>query len=137
GGSPNPTSGFFTYDITAGGFTAFKVTWNGQNFNFLPSVNNPVSQNGCPATNGAGIFAMLVNGGTCNGLSLGKRWGVFPPNPSGNIHTSVLALDLFNSNNQGYVIGGSDSDPTFVATPTSGTFTVSLVQQGPTTVLFS
>jgi len=127
GGAPNPTSGSFTYDTSAGVFTSFDVIWNGINFNFLPSANNPVSQNGCPLVNAAQLFAILTVGGKCNGSALSNTWAVYPPNPPGNVFSSNLDFHLFTPNAAGYVIGGIDPDPSFIATPTSGTFTLTPV----------
>ena|ERR1035441_1759764 len=62
-----------------------------------------------------------------DGSALSNTWAVYPPNPPGNVFNSNLDFHLFTPNAAGYVIGGIDPDPSFIATPTSGTFTLTPV----------
>lgn len=125
GGSPTPTSGTFTYDTTANDFTSFNVTFDGVNFNFLPSANGPVTQGSCsPLFTGPEIYALLTgSAGSCGGLPLAPAWDAFPPNPAGGTSTEQLLLTFFNSSNSGGLIGGGAAIPSPLPF-TSGTFTV-------------
>ena len=50
GGSPNPTSGVFSFDSTANTFTSFLVNWNGAALNFRAAANaGPSSIGTCTA----------------------------------------------------------------------------------------
>lgn len=123
GGPPMPTAGSFTYDTTQGLFTSFYVIWNGVYLDILPSANNPVTQNNGPQGVHQ-LFETLVNGGTCNGLPLENFWGVYPPNPPGNVFSSTFLIALFTSARDGILAGAGYPDPDFVAEYTSGTFLV-------------
>lgn len=126
GGSPTPTSGSFTYDTTGGLFTSFNVVWNGTNINILPNANTPVTQNlgSGPVFSGQQFYDALVHGGQYNGLDLINTWAVYPPNPPGNVFTSTFLIGLFTANDEGVLTGANYPDPTFIASYTSGTFTV-------------
>jgi hypothetical protein len=135
GGSPTPTSGSFTYDATEGLFTSFNVSWDGVSFDLLPSANGPVTQNysaECDSGgSGAEFFALLTNGGECNGSEISDAWRVYPPNPPGNDFYTSFNIFLFNDSNSGYGIGGSDPDSTFAPAFTSGTFTMTQTTPEP------
>jgi hypothetical protein len=83
GGSPNPTSGSFTWDSTIDQFTAFAVTFESTPFNLLSAANSPGNVQGCGTQAGTNnsipgsaldSFDMMTNPGGACGSGTTSGW---------------------------------------------------------------
>jgi hypothetical protein len=83
GGSPNPTSGSFTWDSTTDQFTAFTVTFESTPFNLLSAANGPGFVTGCGTQAGTAntilgsaldSFDLMTNPGAACGSGTTSKW---------------------------------------------------------------
>ncbi len=87
GGTPNPTSGSFTYDSAAAlgsQFTGFNVLWSGFSFDLTAEANSPIASSGgpgCPASPTSTTFFSILSGNSvCSGAP-SNQWSGFAGPP--------------------------------------------------------
>jgi hypothetical protein len=134
GGSPNPTSGSFTYDASTTQFTSFVVTWDGATFDLTSAANAPAGNGGCTATS-AQFFSILTGGpGVCAGTNT-IEWDGVVTNPS---QASFEIADLGTGAGSPFatiavqVAGGSHP-----LAQTSGAFLATAVAPEPPSILLT
>lgn len=115
GGSPNPTSGSFTYDDAVPTFSNFVVTWNSITYDFTSTANSPFLQGACDtvAPDARDFFAILSGG-----CGAGNRaWQA-----NSTQDPTIFLLGVFA--NPGGDVGLLAAVPTAVGILTAGEFTI-------------
>jgi hypothetical protein len=133
GGAPLPTAGSFTYDTTARNFTAFSVTWDGVDFNFLayplvaanyPDAVGPECGPATPST----FFELLTTGLGCTGGT--PFWFASSNDEGGQYFTfNDFTVPVFPEG-ASYILVGMDAGiPTAPTQYASGDFTATEVPE--------
>ena len=115
GGSPNPTSGSFTYDDAAPAFSNFFVSWNSITYDLTTLANSPFLQGACNtvAPDARDFFAILSGG--CGGGS--RAWQA-----NSTQDPTIFLMGVFA--NPGGDVAALATAPTAVGIFTAGEFTI-------------
>lgn len=132
GGTPNPTSGSFTYDSAAAlgsQFTGFNVLWSGISFDLTAQANSPIAGGtGCPAgLTSATFFSILSGNSVCSGTP-SNQWNGFASPPG--LESFLICQGTgggMGCNTVGRIAARSDLFLSFSGAPVnaSGEFTIS------------